>query len=89
MPFQRFTNRETRIQRREERNMFRRRLLPLAWVAAGFGAFGLAGCGLYLLVEGEWPWQVAGLFIALVVLPLVLGFVGLLRGHRSKHLEVP
>lgn len=89
MPFQRFTNREVRIQRREERNMFRRRLLPVAWAVAGFGAFGLAGSGLYLLVEGEWPWQVAGLFTALVVLPFVLGLVGWLRGHRSRHLEVP
>ncbi len=69
--------------------MFRRRLLPLGWACAGFGAFGLAGSGLYLLVEGEWPWQIAGLFIALVVLPLVLALVGFLRGHQSNNLEEP
>ena len=59
-----FTNRETRIKRREERNMFRRRLLPLAWALSFVGYAGLLILGAYLLLYGEWLYQYAGLFIA-------------------------
>lgn len=84
-----FTNRETRIKRREERNMFRRRLLPLAWALSFVGYAGLLILGAYLLLYGEWLYQYAGLFIALAVLPFVLTLVSWLRGHNSNRLEEP
>jgi hypothetical protein len=37
-----FDNRETRIRRREERNMFRRNLLPVAWALSVIGFGGLS-----------------------------------------------
>ena len=83
------SDRETRIGRREERNLFRRRLLPLAWVLAAMGGLGLvASCGHFLLYD-EWPYQVSGLFLALAVLPFVLIVIGFLRGHYSSRLEEP
>lgn len=89
MAFQRFRNRELRIQRREERNFFRRRLLPIAWVVAAFGATGLLIVGAYRLLYEVWPYQFAGLAATLTVLPLVLGIVGWLRGHTSDQLDEP
>ncbi len=84
-----FTNRETRIKRREERNMFRRRLLPLAWAVSFIGFAGLVILAGYLLFYGEWLYQYAGLFIALAVLPFILTVVSWLRGHNSNRLEEP
>lgn len=84
-----FCNRETRIHRREERNLFRRRLLPLAWALSTIGFAGLLILGAYYLLYGEWVYQISGLFITLAVLPLVLSLVSLLRGHRSHRLEEP
>jgi ABC-type multidrug transport system fused ATPase/permease subunit len=84
-----FDNRETRIKRREERNTFRRRLLPLAWALSLVGFAGLIILGAYLLLYGEWLYQYAGLFIALAVLPFVLTLVSWIRGHNSNRLEEP
>jgi ABC-type multidrug transport system fused ATPase/permease subunit len=84
-----FDNRETRIRRREERNTFRRRLLPLAWVVSIAGFAGLLVLGAYFLLYGEWLYQIAGLFIALAVLPFILTVVSWLRGHHSSRLEEP
>ena len=84
-----FTNRETRIKRREERNLFRRRLLPLAWAIAAVGFAGLIILGAYYLLYGAWLYQIAGLFITLAVLPLALTIVSLMRGHRNRRLEEP
>jgi ABC-type multidrug transport system fused ATPase/permease subunit len=84
-----FDNRETRIRRREERNTFRRSLLPLAWAVSVVGFAGLIILGAYLLLYGEWLYQIAGLFIALAVLPFVLTLVSWLRGHHSHRLEEP
>lgn len=84
-----FTNRETRIKRREERNMFRRRLLPLAWAFSSVGFAGLLILGVYFLLYDEWLYQIAGLFITLAVLPIALTLVSWLRGHNSSRLEEP
>ena len=84
-----FTNRETRIKRREERNMFRRRLLPLAWALSLVGFAGLLILGAYLLLYGEWLYQYAGLAITLAILPFILTLVSWLRGHNSNRLEEP
>lgn len=89
MAFQRFKNREVRIKRREERNLFRRKLLPIAWVIAAFGATGLLIIGAYRLLYDAWPYQVVGFAVTLTVLPLVLGIVGWLRGHTSDQLDEP
>lgn len=89
MAFERFKNREVRIRRREERNTFRRKLLPLAWAFAPIGIAGLAIIGAYYLLYGEWLYQFIGLALALVLLPLVLVAVGWLRGHSSDGLEEP
>jgi hypothetical protein len=43
-----FDNRETRIKRREERNMFRRNLLPVAWALSVIGFGGLIILAGYL-----------------------------------------
>lgn len=87
--FERFKNREVRIKRREERNTFRRRLIPIAWAIAPVGVAGLVIIGGYYLLHGEWLYQFIGLALALALLPLVLGLVGWLRGHSSKDLEEP
>jgi len=84
-----FSNREIRIQRREERNLFRRKLLPLAWVVSTLGFAGLLVLGTYYLLYQEWLYQFAGLFIALSILPVVLTVVSWLRGHRNHRLEEP
>ena len=84
-----FNNRETRIKRREERNTFRRKLLPIAWVVSIGGFVGLLILSGYLFFYGEWLYQYAGLFIALAILPLVLTLVSCLRGHHSDRLEEP
>jgi hypothetical protein len=84
-----FTNRETRIKRREERNLFRRKLLPLAWVTSTLGVAGLIILGAYYLLYGEWLYQYAGLPIALIILPVALTLVSWLRGHRNHRLEEP
>lgn len=89
VPFERFKNREVRIQRREERNTFRRRLLPLAWAIAPVGLIGLAIIAAYYLLYGEWLYQFVGLALALTALPIVLTIVGWLRGHWSDKLEEP
>lgn len=84
-----FSDRETRINRREERNLFRRRLLPLAWVLAAAGGAGLLVAAGTWLIHGEWPYSFAGPFAALAVLPFVLLAVGWIRGHHSRRLEEP
>ena len=84
-----FTNRETRIKRREERNLFRRKLLPLAWAISTIGFAGLLILGAYYLLYGEWLFQYAGLAVAVAILPLVLTCVGWLRGHSNHRLEEP
>lgn len=83
------TNRQMRIDRREERNLFRRRLLPLAWVLAVLGVVGLLVSYSSYLIHGEWPYSVSGLFVALVAFPLVLLVIGWLRGHGNHRLEEP
>jgi len=87
--FQRFKNRETRIKRREERNTFRRKLMPMAWAVAPIGLVGLLIIGAYWLLYGEWLYQFIGLALGLTLLPIVLGLVGWLRGHTSDALEEP
>ena len=89
MAFRRFKNREVRIRRREERNSFRRKLLPLAWAIAPLGAAGLLIIGAYYLIYGEWLYQFIGLGIALTSLPILLSIIGWLRGHTSEELEEP
>ena len=84
-----FDNRETRIKRREERNTFRRKLLPIAWMLSIGGYAGLVILGGYFLLYGEWLYQYAGLSIALAILPVALTVVGWLRGHQSERLEEP
>ena len=84
-----FDNRETRIKRREERNLFRRKLLPLTWVISTLGVAGLLILGAYYLLYGEWLYQYAGLSIALAILPVTLTLVSWLRGHRNHRLEEP
>ena len=89
MEFERFKNREVRINRREERNTFRRKLLPMAWVIALVGVAALAIIGAYYLLYGEWLYQFIGLALALAVLPVILGLVSWLRGHSNGDLEEP
>ena len=89
MPFQRFKNREVRIKRREERNTFRRKLLPMAWAIAPIGFIGLIIIGAYYLLYGEWLYQFIGLALAVTSLPMVMGLIGWLRGHGSEELEEP
>jgi hypothetical protein len=84
-----FTNRETRIKRREERNLFRRKLLPMTWVISTVGFAGLLILGAYYLLYGEWLFQYAGLFLAIAILPVVLTCLGWLRGHHNHRLEEP
>lgn len=84
-----FANREIRIHRREERNLFRRKLLPFAWVFSVAGLAGLLVLGGYYLLHGEWLYQIAGLFVGLAILPLVLILVAWFRGHYSGRLEEP
>jgi hypothetical protein len=87
--FQRFKNREKRIKRREERNTFRRKLMPMAWAISPVGLVGLLIIGAYWLLYGEWLYQFIGLALGLTLLPIVLGLVGWLRGHTSDALEEP
>jgi len=84
-----FSNRETRIKRREERNLFRRKLLPLAWAISTIGYAGLLILVAYYLLYSEWPYNWAGPFIFLAILPLVLTLVSWSRGHHSDRLEEP
>lgn len=85
----RFENRETRINRREERNLFRRKLIPVAWVISAVGLIGLLVLGTYYMLYGDWLHQFSGLFVALAILPPVLYVVGWLRGHSNPDLEEP
>ena len=85
----RFSNRETRIKRREERNLFRRKLLPISWAISSIGVAGLLIAVAYYFLYGEWPYEWSGPFIALAVLPMVLTLVGWSRGHHSDQLEEP
>ena len=89
MASNRFKNREVRIKRREERNTFRRKLLPMAWAIAPVGVVGLIIIGAYYLLYDEWLYQFIGLALALTSLPFVLTVVSWLRGHRSEQLEEP
>jgi len=89
MAFRRFKNREVRIKRREERNAFRRKLMPMAWAVSPIGLVGLFIIGAYWLLYGEWLYQFIGLALGLALLPVVLGLVGWLRGHTSDALEEP
>lgn len=82
-------HRETRIQRREERNLFRRRLLPLAWVLSALGVLGLLASGMHFLIYDEWPYHVGGLFVALALFPFILVIIGFFRGHYSDRLHEP
>ncbi len=84
-----FDNRETRIKRREERNTFRRKLLPIVWAVSIGGFAGLLILSSYLFFYGEWLYQYAGLFVALAILPFVLTLISWLRGHSSDRLEEP
>lgn len=84
-----FSNRETRIKRREERNLFRRKLLPVTWAISTIGVAGLLILGAYYLLYNEWLYQIAGLFIMLTILPLVMTLVSWSRGHHSNRLEEP
>lgn len=87
--FERFRNREVRIKRREERNTFRRKLLPMAWAIAPVGLVGLIIIGAYHLLYHEWLYQFIGLALALTILPVILSVIGWLRGHSSDSLEEP
>lgn len=89
MELQRFKNREVRIKRREERNTFRRSLLPVAWALAPVGVVSLIIIGAYHLLYGEWLYQFIGLALALTLLPVLLSFISWLRGHTSDDLEEP
>lgn len=89
MAFQSFKNREVRIKRREERNTFRRKLLPVAWAIAPVGLVALLIIVAYYLLYGDWLYQFIGLALALISLPLVLSVVSWLRGHSSDKLEEP
>jgi len=89
LELQRFKNREVRIKRREERNTFRRSLLPMAWALAPVGVVGLIIIGAYHLLYGEWLYQFIGLALALTLLPVLLSFISWLRGHTSDDLEEP
>ena len=84
-----FSNRETRIKRREERNLFRRKLLPIAWTISIVGFVGLLVAVAYYLIYDEWPYQWTGPCIALAILPVILTLVGWSRGHNSSRLEEP
>ena len=84
-----FSNRETRIKRREERNLFRRKLLPITWAISTIGFAGLLILGAYYLLYSEWLYDLAGLFIAIAILPFVLTLVSWSRGHNSNRLEEP
>jgi uncharacterized BrkB/YihY/UPF0761 family membrane protein len=85
----RFDNREVRIHRREERDLFRRKLIPVAWFLSAIGAAGLLILGAVFLLYGEWLHQFSGLFVALAILPVVITLVGWLRGHSNRDLEEP
>jgi ABC-type multidrug transport system fused ATPase/permease subunit len=85
----RFDNRETRINRREERNLFRLKLMPVAWFLSAIGAAGLLILGAYYMLYGDWLHHFSGLFVALAILPFVLTLVGWLRGHSNPDLEEP
>lgn len=89
MAIHRFQDREVRIKRREERNTFRRKLLPIAWAIAPVGVVGLAIICAYRLLYNEWLYQFIGLALALALLPVLLGLVGWLRGHSNDDLEEP
>lgn len=69
--------------------MFRRRLLPMAWVVCTVGIAGLLVAAGHYLIYDEWPYHYAGLFAALAVLPFVLLGVGWLRGHNNHRIEEP
>ena len=84
-----FSNRETRIKRREERNLFRRKLLPITWAISTIGVAGLLILGAYYLLYNEWLYQTAGLFITLAILPFIMTLVAWARGHQSDRLEEP
>ena len=83
------SDRETRIGRREERNLFRRKLLPITWAISTIGFAGLLILGAYYLLYSEWLYDLAGLFIAIAILPFVLTIVSWSRGHGSGRLEEP
>jgi len=89
MPTERFRNRERRIQRREERNLFRERLLPIAWGLSSLGMIGLFIVIFEYLAYGEWLRQLVGLSVMLTFLPIVLMILGWVRGHSSRELEEP
>lgn len=89
MSFKRFQDRQTRISRREERNMFRRQLLPIAWGLALVGFGGLLISGLFYTSGGAWARQIAGISFLMVLLPVGLTTYAWLRGHGSDDLEEP
>ncbi len=84
-----FSNREIRIKRREERNLFRYRLIPVAWAIAAVGGAGLLVATGTWLINGVWPYRFAAPFAALIMLPFILMLIGWLRGHHNHRLEEP
>lgn len=84
-----FANREVRIRRREERNLFRRRLMPMMWFLSAVGSAGLLVLFGYYLLYHEWPYQAAGPCFMLVALPFVFMAIGWVRGHHDRRLEEP
>lgn len=89
MSVERFRDRERRIRRREERNLFRGRLLPIAWGLSSLGMIGLFVVIVEYLAYGEWLSQLVGLSVMLTLLPILLVIMGWVRGHSSRELEEP
>ncbi|MEI7865111.1 MAG: hypothetical protein WCI38_07030 [Chthoniobacterales bacterium] len=89
MRIRRFKSREVRIKRREERNIFRRNLLPMAWAVSLLGWIALMVMSISFLINGTWPRQFNALSWGLVLLPVVLTILGWMRGHYNPELEEP
>ncbi len=89
MPVKRFRNRERRIRRREERNLFRGKLLPIAWGLSSLGMIGLFVVIVEYFAYGEWLSQLVGLSVMLTFFPILLIIISWVRGHSSRELEEP
>ena len=89
MRSERFRDRGRRLSRREERNLFRGKLLPIAWGLSSIGMIGLFIVIVQYLAHGEWLRQLVGLSVLLTFLPLVLIILGWVRGHSNHDLEEP
>lgn len=84
-----FDNRQTRIDRREERNLFRRRLMPVAWFIGVLGSLGLLAAFGFFWLHEEWPHEIAGIFGMMASLPAILLVLSFLRGHHRSKLDEP